>query len=148
MPPSRKLVVISCMDARMMLDQFLGLLPGEAHILRNAGAVVTDDVLRSLMISAYRQGTRTFCVIGHTDCGMLTFTDTALHKQLQSETGRDAAHLPFHSFSDMDAHIHAQLRRIREFPFLPADIEVFGFIYEVEIGLLRELSETESVARS
>lgn len=147
MPPSRKLVVITCMDARMMVDQFLGLKPGEAHILRNAGGLVTDDVLRSLIISSRRQGTRTFYVVGHTDCGMLTFTDDSMRKQLQEETGHSASHLSFHSFLEMDANLRVQLRRILENPFLPRDIETRGFVYDVRTGRLREVPAIESAAQ-
>jgi len=142
MPPARKLAVVACMDARLTVEQFLGLKTGEAHIIRNAGGLATDDALRSLIISTRLLGTRTIFVIEHTDCGMLTFQDEQLRQQLKSETGRETSHLQFHAFSDLEENLRAQLRRIRENPFLPRDIELNGFIYDVRTGRLREVGET------
>src|SRR5260370_12550449 len=102
MPTARKLAVVACMDARLTVEQFLGLKTGDAHIIRNAGGLVTEDVLRSLIISSYLLGTRTYYVIQHTDCGMLTFTDEKLRERLKTQTGHDASHLHFRSFSDLE----------------------------------------------
>jgi carbonic anhydrase len=147
MPPSRRLAVVACMDARLAVEQVLGLKTGEAHVIRNAGGLVTDDALRSLIISSRLLGTRTFYVIEHTDCGMLTFTDQGLRQELEKETGKSAGHLHFHSFTDVEANLRAQLRRIRENPFLPHDIEVHGFIYDVRSGRLKEIAATEAAGR-
>ena len=141
MPPARKLAVVACMDARLTVEQFLGLKTGEAHIIRNAGGLATDDALRSLIISTRLLGTRTIFVIEHTDCGMLTFQDEQLRQQLKSGTGQETSHLHFLAFSDLEENLRAQLRRIRENPFLPQDIELHGFIYDVRTGRLREVGE-------
>lgn len=140
-PPAGKLAVVACMDARLNVEQMLGLKPGDAHIIRNAGGLVTDDALRSLILSSRLLGTRVFYVIEHTGCGMLTFTDEDLRRKLQQETGRDTSQLHFHSFTDIEENLRTQLRRIRENPFLPADIEVHGFIYDVRTGKLGEVTE-------
>jgi carbonic anhydrase len=148
MPPARKLAVVACMDARLTVEQFLGLKTGDAHIIRNAGGLVTEDALRSLIISSHLLGTRTYYVIQHTDCGMLTFTDEKLREKLKTETGHDASHLHFHSFSDVEKSVKKQLQTIRSNPFLPRDIDVHGFIYDVRTGKLREIRETAEEARA
>jgi carbonic anhydrase len=148
MPPARKLAVVACMDARLTVEQFLGLKTGDAHIIRNAGGLVTEDALRSLIISSSLLGTRTYYVIQHTDCGMLTFTDEKLREKLKTETGHDASHLHFHSFSDVEKSVKKQLQTIRSNPFLPRDIDVHGFIYDVRTGKLREIRETAEEARA
>ncbi len=148
MPPARKLAVVACMDARLTVEQFLGLKTGEAHIIRNAGGLATDDALRSLIISTRLLGTRAIFVIEHTDCGMLTFQDEQLRQQLKSETGHDASHLQFHPFTNLEENLRGQLQRIRENPFLPREIELHGFIYDVRSGRLREVREGGAEARS
>jgi carbonic anhydrase len=148
MPPARKLAVVACMDARLTVEHIFGLQTGEAHIIRNAGGLATDDALRSLIISSRLLGTRTIFVVEHTDCGMLTFQDDQLRQQLKNDTGLDARHLHFHAFSDLEANLRAQLRRIRENPFLPPDIELHGFVYDVRSGRLREIQEAGAAARS
>jgi len=148
MPPARKLAIVACMDARLTVEPFLGLKTGEAHIIRNAGGLATDDALRSLIISTCLLGTRTIFVIEHTDCGMLTFRDEQLRQQLKSETGQETSHLDFHAFANLEENLRAQLRRIRENPFLPRDIELHGFIYDVRSGRLREVREADAEARA
>jgi carbonic anhydrase len=148
MPPARKLAIVACMDARLTVEQFLGLKTGDAHIIRNAGGLVTEDALRSLIISSYLLGTRTYYVVQHTDCGMLTFTDEKLREKLKSETGHDASHLHFHSFSDVEKSVKNQLQTIRNNPFLPRDIDVHGFVYDVRTGKLQEISEAAEEARA
>ena len=148
MPPARKLAVVACMDARLTVEQFLGLKTGDAHIIRNAGGLATEDALRSLIISSHLLGTRTYYVIQHTDCGMLTFTDEKLREKLKTETGHDASHLHFHSFSDVEKSVKKQLQSIRSNRFLPRDIDVHGFIYDVRTGKLREIRETAEEARA
>jgi len=148
MPPARKLAIVACMDARLTVEQFLGLKTGDAHIIRNAGGLVTEDAIRSLIISSYLLGTRTYYVIQHTDCGMLTFTDEKLREQLKTETGHDASHLHFHSFSDVEKSVKRQLQTIRNNPFLPRNIDVHGFVYDVRTGKLHEISEAAEEARA
>jgi carbonic anhydrase len=146
MPPVRKLAIVACMDARLTVEQFLGLKTGEAHIIRNAGGLVTEDALRSLIISTRLLGTRTIFIVQHTDCGMLIFRDEQLREQLQTETGRDASHLQFHAFTDLEASVRRQLARVRENPFLPRDIDVHGFLYDVRTGRLNEIAAEDARA--
>ncbi len=137
-PPAKKLAVVVCMDARLTVEDFLGLRTGDAHVIRNAGGLVTDDALRSLIISYKLLGTREFLVINHTDCGMLTFKDDELRRQLTADTGVDASHLHFHTFEDLHANVRAQVQKIKDSPFIPDDIPVHGLIYHVENGRLEE----------
>ena len=139
-PPARKLAVVACMDARLTVEDFLGLRTGEAHIIRNAGGIVTDDALRSLVISQWLLGTREVLVINHTDCGMLTFRDDDLRARLARETGADASHLTFHSFSDLEANVAAQVEKIKSSPFILHSVDVRGLIFQVEDGRLREVA--------
>jgi carbonic anhydrase len=148
MPPARKLAIVACMDARLTVEQVLGLNTGDAHIIRNAGGLVTEDALRSLVISSYLLGTRTYYVIQHTDCGMLTFSDEQLRDQLKSQTGHDASHLHFHAFSDVEKSVRRQLETIRNYPFLIPGIDIHGFIYDVRTGKLLEISEQGARAAS
>src|SRR5438874_11471157 len=111
MPPAKQLAVIACMAARPNVEPTLGLQPGDAHVIRNAGGLVTDDALRSLIISHKLLGTETFFVIEHTDCGMLTFKDEQLQERLKEETGQDARNIPFHAFSDVEQNLRAQLKK-------------------------------------
>lgn len=137
-PPAKKLAVVACMDARLQMGAMLGLEEGDAHIIRNAGGVVTDDVIRSLTISQRLLGTREIMVIHHTDCGMLTFTDAELKQAIERETG---IRPPFaiHAFSDLEADVGQSIARIRASPFLVHRDAVRGFVYEVETGRLREV---------
>ncbi len=139
MPPGRKLAIVACMDARLTVEQVLGLSTGDAHIIRNAGGLVTEDAVRSLIISTQLLGTRTIYLIQHTDCGMLTFRDEELRERLARETGKDTTHLHFHAFTDVEASVGLQLQRIREIPFLPREIDVHGFVYDVRTGKLQEI---------
>ncbi|MDZ4279034.1 MAG: carbonic anhydrase [Dehalococcoidia bacterium] len=140
MPPAKHLAAVVCMDARLMPDQFLGLGTGEAHIIRNAGGIVTDDALRSLIISHKLLGTNEFFVINHTDCGMLTFQDEQLQQKLKDETGQDASGIRFHAFKNLEDNVRAQVEKIKASPFLPDDIPVHGFVYQVEDGRLRQVA--------
>ncbi len=139
MPPARKLAVVVCMDARLTVEDFLGLRTGDAHIIRNAGGIVTDDALRSLIISYKLLGTREFLVINHTDCGMLTFKDQELREKLAEDTGVDTSGLEFYAFENLEANVRAQVQKIKDSPFIPDDIPVHGLIYQVEDGRLREV---------
>lgn len=139
MPPGRKLAVLACMDARLDPARFLGLDIGDAHVIRNAGGRASGDAIRSLIISARLLGTREFVVVHHTDCGMLTFTGEGLRRKLKEETGADASGIDFLEFSDLDESVREDVRRIRESPFIPGDIPVSGFVYDVRTGRLREV---------
>jgi carbonic anhydrase len=144
MPPKRHLAVLACMDARLAVDRVLGLEPGDAHVIRNAGGIATDDAVRSLIISHYLLGTREFVIINHTDCGMLTFQDDELRRRLEQETGKSAvAPEVFHSFTDLDANVATQIRRLRSHPWIPASVGVRGFVYDVATGKLREVAEAK-----
>ena len=138
MPPGRKLAVVACMDARLIPTKVLGLQEGDAHVIRNAGGVVTDDTIRSLAISQHKLGTEEIILIHHTDCGMLTFKDDDFREQLQDETGVKPAWAA-ESFSDLDRDLRQSIERIRSSPFIP-NKNVRGFVYEVESGKLREVS--------
>jgi carbonic anhydrase len=138
MPPGRKLAVVACMDARLIPTKVLGLQEGDAHVIRNAGGVVTDDTIRSLAISQHKLGTEEIILIHHTDCGMLTFTDDEFREQLEDETGVKPAWAA-ESFSDLDRDLRQSIERIRSSPFIP-NKNVRGFVFEVESGTLREVS--------
>lgn len=141
MPPARKLAVVACMDARLTVEQVLGLGTGDAHVIRNAGGIVTDDAVRSLIISHHLLGTQEFVIINHTDCGMLTFKDDELRAKLRRATGT-ATVAPdyFHAFSDLEENVREQIQRVRSHPWLPSHIPVRGFIYDVRTGRLSEVS--------
>jgi carbonic anhydrase len=139
MPPSRHLAILACMDARLTVSQLAGIKTGEAHVIRNAGGVATDDAIRSLIISNELLGTREFVVINHTDCGMLTFKDKDLQKRLKDKYGREVDDIEFHSFPNLEENVKKQVSKIRSHPLIPKDIPVTGFVYEVESGLLRRV---------
>ena len=137
--PVRKLVVLACMDPRLNPYAILGLRAGDAHILRNAGGVVTDDVIRSLAISQRLLGTEEIILIHHTDCGMLTFSDDEVKDQIHAETGIRPS-FALESFADLDDDIRQSVARIQASPFVPRKDRVRGFVYEVETGKLREVT--------
>ena len=139
MPPAKQVAVVACMDARLETGALLGLLEGDAHVIRNAGGVVTDDVIRSLVISQRLLGTREIMLIHHTDCGMLTFEDDELKAQIEQDTGIRPA-FAMDAFSDVEADVRQSIARVRASPFIPHKDVVRGFIYEVETGRLREVS--------
>jgi carbonic anhydrase len=139
MPPSLKVAVVACMDARLNVYAILGLREGEAHVIRNAGGVVTDDEVRSLAISQRLLGTEEIILIHHTDCGMLTFTDDAFKKSIEDETGIKPEWAA-EAFPDLDADVRQSIARINASPFIPKKDSVRGFVYEVETGKLREVS--------
>jgi carbonic anhydrase len=138
-PPARKLAVLACMDARLDPARVLGLEEGDAHVIRNAGGVVTDDALRSLAISQNLLGTEEIVLIHHTDCGMLTVTDEELADKIESETG-SRPEWSGHTFTDLEGDVREGIERIRASPFVPRTDTVRGFVYEVETGRLREVS--------
>jgi carbonic anhydrase len=141
MPPGRKLAVVACMDARMSVEQMLGLKTGDAHIIRNAGGIVTEDALRSLVISYKLLGTREFMVINHTDCGMLTFKNEELVERMVKETGTPVASPAcFHAFSDLEENVRRQVKKVTGHPWIDSSIPVRGFVFDVKSGALREVN--------
>jgi carbonic anhydrase len=140
MPPGRRFAVVTCMDARVEPGRQLGLEEGDAHVIRNAGGLVSDDALRSLVISHWLLGTQEAIVIGHTDCGMLTFSNESLREKLADETGEDAGAIDFLPFSDLDDSVRASVRRVRESPLLPDDFGALGYVYDVRSGRLRAVA--------
>ncbi len=138
MPPGKNVAVVACMDARLNVYAVLGLNAGEAHVIRNAGGVVTDDVIRSLLISQRLLGTREIVLIHHTDCGMLTFQDDDVKAAVQSDTGLKP---PFalEAFGDLDTDIRQSIARIKASPFVPNKDSIRGFVYDVSTGKLREV---------
>src|ERR687889_2519184 len=137
LPPARGVAVVACMDARLDVHKILGLGEGDAHVIRNAGGVITDDEIRSLTISQRLLGTREIILIHHTNCGMLTFSDEEVKGQIQEEIGIKP---PFalESFTDLEENVRQSIKRIEASPFIPHKDSVRGFIYEVESGRLRE----------
>src|SRR5437763_3343191 len=139
LPPAQGVAVVACMDARLHVSKILGLGEGDAHIIRNAGGVVTDDEIRSLAISQRLLGTREIILIHHTDCGMLTFKDDEFRRQIQQETGVRPGWAA-EAFSDLDDDVRQNIARINASPFIPHKDSVRGFVYEVETGKLREVA--------
>jgi carbonic anhydrase len=141
MAPVRKLVIVTCMDSRLSMAM-LGLKTGDAHILRNAGGIVTDDVLRSLIISHHLVGTESFVIINHTDCGMLTFRDDDLRTRLEQKTGtKSASPAQFLSFSNLEDNVRQQVQRVKSHPWLSKTVNVRGFVYDIRTGRLKEVHE-------
>ncbi len=138
-PPGRRAAVVACMDARLDVGRLLGLAEGDAHVIRNAGGVITDDVLRSLVISQRLLGTEEIILVHHTDCGMLTFRDDDLKARIEAETGLRPA-FAFEAFADLEADVRLSVRRIQACPFIPVRDRVRGFIYDVETGRLNEVA--------
>ena len=139
LPPSKKVAVVACMDARVMPALLLGLKEGEAHVIRNAGGVVTDDEIRSLAISQRLLGTEEIILIHHTDCGMLTFTDDEFKRSIQDDTGVKPEWAA-ESFPDVDEDVRQSKARIEASPFVPRKDSIRGFIYDVDTGRLQEVS--------
>jgi carbonic anhydrase len=140
MPPGRRFAVVTCMDARIDPAKALGLEEGDAHVIRNAGGVVSDDALRSLVISHWLLGTQEAVVIGHTDCGMLTFTDDQLREKLADEAGADASGIDFLAFPDVTARVAESVKRVRESDLLPDSFGVQGFVYDVHTGAINPVA--------
>jgi carbonic anhydrase len=136
--PRRRLAVVTCMDSRLNAFAALGLGDGEAHILRNAGGVITDDVIRSLAVSQRRLGTREVMLIHHTDCGMQALTDDGFRAELQAATGVAPA-FAIESFTDVEADVRQSILRVRRSPFIPHRDVVRGFVYDVDTHELREV---------
>jgi carbonic anhydrase len=130
MPPGRKFAVVTCMDARLDPARFLGLQIGDAHVIRNAGGLVNDETIRSLVISHHLLGTEEALVVGHTDCGMLTFTNADLHEKL----GPESEGIDFQPFPDVAERVRESVGTIRNHPLLPDSFGASGFVYDVHTG--------------
>ncbi len=139
MPPARQIAVVACMDARLNVYGILGLAEGEAHVIRNAGGVITDDQIRSLAISQRLLGTREIMLIHHTDCGMLTFTDDAFKRSIQDETGIKPS-WSAEAFPDLDEDVRQSISRIKASPFIPHTDAIRGFVFDVASGKLNEVT--------
>jgi carbonic anhydrase len=141
--PTRKLAILTCMDTRLS-KRTLGLQTGEAHIIRNAGGIVTEDTLRSLVISHHALGTEEIMVINHTDCGLMQATEQEFRTMIQNRTG-SAATVPavFHAFQNVDENVRHQVRKLQNHPWIYRQVIVRGFVYDVASGLLREIKDAK-----
>jgi carbonic anhydrase len=139
LPPALKVAVLACMDARLNVFGALGLQEGDAHVIRNAGGVVTDDEIRSLAISQRLLGTEEIILIHHTDCGMLTFNDEEFRQAIENEVGIKPE-WDAEAFSDVDENVRQSIDRIKASPFIPRKDSIRGFVYDVTTGALREVS--------
>ena len=146
MPPAKKAALVVCMDARLTVEEFTGLKTGDVHIIRNAGGLVTDDALRSLVISTEVLGTEEIFVVNHTDCGMMAFSPEELRDKVRSRIGKEpesGVGQPFTkwlgTFKDLKENVKAQVQKIKDSPLIRDDIRVYGFIYHVESGVLERV---------
>ncbi len=140
LPPAKKLAVLACMDARLHVNKILGLTEGDAHIIRTAGGVATDDAIRSLTISQRLLGTDEIILIHHTDCGMLTFSDDQVKASITNEVGI-RPHFALEAFSDLQDDVRQTIARIKASPFIPKKDKIRGFVYDVTTGRLDEVAE-------
>jgi carbonic anhydrase len=138
--PARRLAVVTCMDARIDPAKALGLAEGDAHVIRNAGGLVTDDALRSLVVSHWLLQTEHAVVVGHTGCGMQTFTNDELRGRLAYETGARTSDVDFHPFTDLEESVRSSVRRIGDSPLLPDAFTATGFVYDIRSGRLQEVT--------
>ena len=137
-PPAKGAAIVACMDARIDPSRLLGLEEGDAHVIRNAGGVVTDDVLRSLVISQRLLGTEEIILIHHTDCGMVTFRDDSVKDQIEADTGIRPS-FSLEAFADAEEDVRQSIRRIQANPFVPVKDKIRGFVYDVKTGRLNEV---------
>ena len=136
-PVVRKLAVVACMDYRIPMEQALGLKPGDAYVIRNAGGIVTEDVIRSLLVAHYRLGIEEVLIINHTECGMQTFSDEELRTDIRRRRGTDTiAPEQFHSFRNLEENVRQQIERVRSHPWIPSRLLINGCIYDVHTGQL------------
>jgi carbonic anhydrase len=143
LPPAKHIAVLACMDARLDVHKILGLQEGDAHVIRNAGGVATDDAIRSLLISQRLLGTKEIVLIHHTDCGMLTFKDDQVKGQIESEVGIRPA-FALEAFPDLEQDVKQSIARIKASPFIPNKSSVRGFVYDVHTGRLNEVGAAVS----
>lgn len=138
--PRRRVAVLACMDSRILFERCLGLQPGDAHMIRNAGGIATEDALRSLIVSHHLLDTQEFIIINHTDCGLLKVREYELRAHLTNKMGAIASEPShFHAFDDLEANLRQQVIRVKSHPWIPKHIPVRGFIYDVKTGALREV---------
>lgn len=138
--PRRHVAVLACMDSRILFEHCLGLRPGDAHMIRNAGGIATEDAIRSLLVSHHLLDTQEFIIINHTDCGLLKVREDDLRKRLTEKMGASSdtpAH--FHAFDDLEANVREQIRLVKSHPWIPKHIPVRGFVYDVKTGRLSEV---------
>ena len=138
--PRRHAAVLACMDSRILFEHCLGLRPGDAHMIRNAGGIATDDAIRSLIVSHHLLDTQEFIIINHTDCGLLKVREDELKARLTEKMGitaEEPSH--FHSFDDLEANVRLQMQRVKSHPWIPKHIPVRGFVYDVKTGRLKEV---------
>ncbi len=147
MPPGRKLAIITCMDARLHPEKFLGLSEGDAHVIRNAGGRADDDALRSLVISQELLGTEEVLVIHHTNCGMLTFSNEQLRQKLKERYGKDPGNVDYLPFSDLEQSVRDDVETIRSYPFAKKNTRVSGYVFDVKSGRLREVTSEAGTSR-
>jgi len=138
LPPALRLAVVACMDSRLDVHSALGLAVGDAHVIRNAGGVVSDDVIRSLVISQRLLGTREIILVHHTDCGMVKFTEDGLKAEIERDTGIRPP-WSMEAFTDLDADVVQSIARLKASPFVPHTDKIRGFVFDIETGLLREV---------
>ena len=138
--PRRHVAVLACMDSRILFEHCLGLRPGDAHMIRNAGGIATDDALRSLIVSHHLLDTQEFIIINHTDCGLLKVREDELKARLTEKMGTSSAEpAHFHAFDDLEANVRLQMLRVKSHPWIPKHIAVRGFVYDVKTGRLKEV---------
>ena len=137
--PKTKVAIVTCMDSRLHVAQALGLALGDAHILRNAGGRVTEDMIRSLVISQQQMGTREIVVLHHTDCGAQTFQNESFQEHLKHELGIDVSGQDFLPFQDVEESVREDMRLLRESPLIPDDVAISGAVYDVDTGSMREV---------
>jgi carbonic anhydrase len=138
--PRRHAAVLACMDPRILFEHCLGLRPGDAHMIRNAGGIATDDAIRSLLVSHHLLDTQEFIIINHTDCGLLKVKESELRQRLAEKMGATASEpAQFYGFNDLEENVRQQVRHVKEHPWIPKHIPVRGFIYDVKTGKLREV---------
>jgi carbonic anhydrase len=139
--PRRRLAVLACMDSRILFERCLGLHPGDAHMIRNAGGIATEDALRSLIVSHHLLDTQEFIIINHTDCGLLRVREDELKQRLTAKMGTSTgAPAQFHAFDDLAENVRQQIRRVKSHPWIPTHIPVRGFVYDVKTGALSEVA--------
>ena len=138
-PPAKKTIVVTCMDARLLPSRFLGLEEGDAHVIRNAGGRV-QDALRSIVISQRLLGTNEVLVIHHTDCGMQTFKNEDLYAKVEQDLGADASDIDFLPFPDLEQSVRDDVRFLKESPLVPDDVSIRGFVYDVKSGKVTEVN--------
>ena len=147
-PVSRRLAIVACMDYRIPLAEAFGLKPGDAYIIRNAGGVVTEDVIRSLLVAHYKLGVEEILIVNHTKCGMQTFRDEELRADIRHQRGTDAiAPEQFHAFQSLDDNVRQQIQRVKSHPWMPSRIPVNGCIYDVHTGRLSVVSLDDATTR-